>query len=223
MLRQGPRRLIHFARQRKNWRIVAGGGVLVLLLATSLLLFLMSGAPSKRAAAGTGRTTNGLTGLANLPATVPERIVYLSDLPELETSGMRIQGNDTFGKGGKLGYPRGNRISVDGIPFAKALNTPAPNGTVVVSYRLDKKYRQFKCAVALDDSLAGADVTAPLRFTVMGDTKVLWRSEPLRNRKERQEFVISVKGVEHIDLAANYEGAHGGGWAAVWLDPLLTK
>jgi hypothetical protein len=217
-----PRRwLMPFSRQRRDRRIVAGAGVLVALLTISLLFFLMSG--SRSAAVGTGRTSQGGPGSSGPPATVPERIVYLSDLPELELSGMHVQGNITFGKRGNLGYPRGGRIAVDGIPSAKALNTPVPSGTVVVSYSLDKQYRQFKCAVALDDSLASADVTVPLRFTVMGDTRVLWRSEPVRNRKERQECIISVKGVDRLDLAAYYDGAHGGGWAAVWLDPLLTK
>jgi hypothetical protein len=144
-------------------------------------------------------------------------VVYLTDLQEFDVR----MGPWTLGKHGILGDPYDHRIVVNSVESPHGIGmhpTPAREGSAAC-YALGGKAAVFKGAVAYNDYEGPC---GPGRFWVLGDGKVLWRSETVRTRKSTQAFSVDVSGVRVLEIQArgesNVDGSHG-----VWLEPRLFK
>ena len=95
---------------------------------------------------------------------------------------------------------------------------PPGRGTITVTYQLGGRYTRFLGYAALNDSRTSS--SSPLTFSIVCDRKTVWRSKPIRARKQPQAFAISVKGVQVLKLKVACPGsvidAH-----AVWFEPRL--
>jgi WD40 repeat protein len=154
------------------------------------------------------------------------KVRYLSDMEETEVE----VSEGRFGKKGRLGFSAAgsDRIRVNGKEQPHGLSMHAlSNASATAKYDLGKTAQTFLASVALNDS-AGAPnrppgrgrVPSPLRFLVLGDGKVLWRSKPVDVARNVQECKVDVKGVEVLELRVDCPGlavnAH-----AVWLEPRI--
>jgi hypothetical protein len=139
--------------------------------------------------------------------------VFLCDLDEINPK----VGYGQFGKKGDTGW--GKRIAVKGVesPHGLSMHAMASSlGTATVSYRLGRKYRQFRGAAATNDT---AQYPPPLLFKVLGDGKILWEK---RFTKGPEEFVADITGVDllTLEVACGDNPADG---QAVWIEPRLSK
>src|SRR5262249_17616439 len=99
---------------------------------------------------------------------------------------------------------------------------PAPpfDTPCTISYQLDKKYSVFTARVSVNDSAPVAP--SPMTFSVYGDGKVLWRSQPIIDQSQTEDCQVSVAEVEVLKLevtaADDVRRAHG-----VWIEPHVRK
>jgi hypothetical protein len=151
--------------------------------------------------------------------------VYLCDLQETQSS----VGSGVFGKNGDLGYDPGHgdrRIIVKGAFAKKGLSMHAPaRGFSFTRYQLDGKYASFHSVAAVNDSVRdsgrpGGIAATPMTFSVVGDGRELWRSQPLQRHGESEPSNVILTGVRQLELRVycpdSNDAAHG-----VWVDPYL--
>ena len=100
------------------------------------------------------------------------------------------------------------KSGVDGVPMpinevvpSHSLFThPYANGSAQVSYALDGKFTTFKATVAL-----GHCSDSPLTFEVLGDGKLLWRSEPI-NLGTTKECRVPIRKMQDANLESILSG-----------------
>jgi hypothetical protein len=149
--------------------------------------------------------------------------VFLSDLGEFGwKAGPQMW---SFGKNGSVGngWNRGATIEVDGVAYPKGLGMHPPDNTFTrVCYALGKRAKSLHGAVGIaEDELVPPQ---PVRFLVLGDGNMLWRSDSIRALKVKQAFTVDVSGVEVLELRVYAENGNNFGSHAAWLDPyVMTK
>src|SRR5262249_6302268 len=128
-----------------------------------------------------------------LTASTP-RIDFLSDL-----DAEKVQGAE-FLKGGKYGrYNNVQNITVQGKTAEKGLFTRPPrNNTILVTYRLAKRYKTFKATVGLND---GSTNTEPVTFSVILDGKPKWTSKGIERSGVTDKCDIDIYGVDKLELS----------------------
>jgi hypothetical protein len=148
--------------------------------------------------------------------------VYLCDVQETHSS----VGHGVLGKNGDLGYDPGDgdrRIIVEGALAKKGLSMHATErGFSFARYQLDGKYTSFHSVAAANDSIRarpGGMAGAPMTFSVVGDGRELWKSQPIQRPGESQPCTVDVTGVRQLEVRVycyRPEAAH-----AVWVDPYV--
>jgi hypothetical protein len=152
--------------------------------------------------------------------------VYLSDLKEFAFK--PGWGGWGFGKNGMTAATRGwgragtvdEPMRVKGTVAQKGLSMfPIPTSSTRVCYALGKQARSLSGAVAFLDKDAGV---SPVRFVVLGDGKVLWRSPVIRDRGVVEKFAVDVAQVDTLELRVYVQRGDGSGSQAIWIDPYVT-
>lgn len=207
---------------RTAWRrprlSLSVGGALTL---TFLCLWFFHGGEATKS----GSTAqNDATGSGPAEPQAPPA-VFLSDLPESNFQGT------AFGKNGFLGHNGGGNVSapvdtariiVKGQLSRKGVSMwPPSGGASQVTYKLNKRYNQFKTGVGLHDGgwMSGSKVT----FVVIGDGKTLWQFKPIGGRDDYpQECNIKCAGVDTLELQVTCTSLNSGVWP-VWLDPQVSR
>ena len=142
-------------------------------------------------------------------------VTYLIDLDETDVH----MGPWIFGKGSTAIPPQ--TISFKGIKSPNGLGMHPPvNGTASVKYKLDKAFRVFETASALNDTTPGSQT--PLSFEVVGDGRVLWTSGQINMPRTKQDCKANVSGVSTLELRVTCPGGFAGAHA-VWLEPRVVK
>jgi hypothetical protein len=149
------------------------------------------------------------------------KTTYLTDLPEIDFKGMGGYHSGLGKHGRQFNGTDAPFFTLNGRTYTKGLATPAPStGTAEVRYRLDGKYRTFRCGVGLFDLMNV--VNRPLFFEVIGDGRSLWRSGPVNVGTPPQECKdVDVRKVQILMLVVTSNDTNLAG-RAVWLDPALT-
>jgi predicted Zn finger-like uncharacterized protein len=146
------------------------------------------------------------------------KAVFLSDLAEFGAKGFPAYW--AFGKNGKVGLtlkPEA-KVVVNGKNWEKGLGTIPENGTYArVCYSLGGRASTLEGAVALSEDEKDRPRSAT-RWLVLGDGKVLWRSQAIAEFGVTEDFKIDVANVNVLELRAYTEGPNHG-CHAVWLDP----
>jgi hypothetical protein len=162
--------------------------------------------------------------------------VYVCDLHETQ----RSVGFGALGKNGDLGYDPGNgpggpvdsagnavggdrRIIVKGVLAKKGLSMHARSrGLSFARYQLDGKYTSFHSEAAANDSVrpnTRGMVNSPMTFSVVGDGRELWRSQPIQRAGESEPCAVDVTGVRQLEVRVYCDDA--GAAHAVWVDPYV--
>jgi HEAT repeat protein len=128
-------------------------------------------------------------------------------------------GHNALGKGLITANPVEPAIEFNGKKYPSGLGThPLFQGIASTKYELTGKWRAFAAVAAINDS---ATPPTPLRFTVLGDNRVLWQSEPLQQKGQSQKCQVDITGVRLLELQVHCPGDHSGAHA-VWLDPCVS-
>jgi hypothetical protein len=146
--------------------------------------------------------------------------VYLSDLQEFGLKPGPLGWR--FGKNGGVGADNPNeKIVVGGKTSAKGLGLhPAGTGFVRACYALGGRAATLQGAVCISEKCGGKP--GPVRFVVLGDGKVLWRSGSIDRSPLKQPFYLDVSEVQILELRVYAEVNNNitYSWAA-WVDPRL--
>ncbi len=146
--------------------------------------------------------------------------VYLGDMTELAW----IQGPPgwLFGKNGNLGDIAGNEVVVvDKKTPLHALSMPPPTRAFTrICYSVGKRAKTFEGAVAISEHSPSIR-PHPMRFIVLGDGKLLWRSDSIKEHGVKQDFSIDVSEIGILELRVYAETNLNLGSYAVWIDPLV--
>jgi WD40 repeat protein len=152
--------------------------------------------------------------------------VYLCDLTETDS----LVGHGALGKNGDLGYEPGDgdrRIIVKGVLAKKGLPMHSREqrfGCSFARYQLDGKYTSFHSVVAANDSVrvaSGGMAVSPMTFSVVGDGRELWKSQPLQRPGESQPCIVDVTGVQQLEVRVWCDNRGAGAAHAVWVDPYV--
>lgn len=159
--------------------------------------------------------------LANLPAEEKDRLRRRRDevLPSLaerrylyflEESEARLGAGDAY-------QIRSMPVVVGGEPSPNGLWLhPAESGEAWVRFAVPSGYHRFRGAVGINDS--GRQPASPVTFTVSGDGRTLWTSQPHQRRGESESFEVNLSGVAMLQLTASVTGQPN--WChAVWIEP----
>lgn len=140
---------------------------------------------------------------------------YLTDLDELDIQ----PGPWPLGKYGTNGVNASIRVNGIPAPYGLGLHPPSSGGASV-KYRLDGKFKTFSTGVALNDADLGFE--SSVVFSVIGDGRLLWKSNAIKARESVEFCDVSVKGVKQLELRTECPGNSNAGHAC-WLDPVLAK
>src|SRR5262249_43757388 len=145
-------------------------------------------------------------------------LTYLVDLPEFDYK----RGHWDLGKGWTGAPDEKKPIAVNGTPSPHGLGTHPSQKTLFTSlkYKLGGTAKQFKSAVALNDSTQGCG--GPVTFQLLGDGRVLWTSAPTKGPRRAQDFNVNVVAVQVLELRVTAEESAGGAHA-VWIEPHLLR
>jgi hypothetical protein len=138
-------------------------------------------------------------------------------LSELQPVGGKLHRTWKLGIG-QVGVKQ-DAIIVNSQKFPRGLGThPQKDGTAMVQYALDGKYRTLvtPCAVI------GPGPRGDIQFSVIGDDKLLWWSRRVNRTHVVQTCNVDVRGVRFLELRVSVLGSHWGAQAC-WLDPFLLK
>ena len=100
---------------------------------------------------------------------------------------------------------------------------PAENTSSRLSCNLGKQYRQLNGAAGISDNDdTRANFHTPLIFRIVGDGRLLWRSQPMQKAGQIEHFEVVVAKIVRLELFVDCMGNHHT-CQAVWIDPVLTK
>ncbi|HEV3005648.1 MAG TPA: protein kinase [Pirellulales bacterium] len=103
-------------------------------------------------------------------------------------------------------------------PHGLALH-PADRSTARATFELKRRFRRFIGRTAINDTAAGRTETA-LTFRILDDSRVLWKSEPMRETGASAAFDVDISNVEKLVLEVDCPGPETAAHA-VWLEPWL--
>src|SRR5262249_28619739 len=152
------------------------------------------------------------------------KVRYLSDMGEFDV----LVAEKRFGKKGNLGYGAGSsfKIIVMGKNSPNGLSmVPPSDAHCRARYRLGKAAHTFLARASLNDS-AGAPgrppgegkIPTPVTFLVLGDGRILWKSNPVDTARKVQECKVDVTGIDVLELRVDCPGSSVNA-QPVWLEP----
>lgn len=136
---------------------------------------------------------------------------YLSDLEPLSlTSGWRqTELNRTFtGKG----------LSIKGQHYEKGIGMPTNSE---IEFDVKGIYDTFSAFVGLDDEFNSND--GSVEFFLVGDGKVLWRSNALKKADGAVPVNVNIKGIQKLLLRVKRTEGQNGRAHADWVDAKLVR
>jgi WD40 repeat protein len=153
---------------------------------------------------------------------------FLSDMQEFE---VRVS-EGRFGKKGALGYSAGNppnsRILVNKKQSPNGISMcPSSQKYASAKYSLKGSATSFVGTVALNDSAGGAgkppgigNIPTPLTFQILGDGSLIWKSKPVDQARDPQDFSVNVTDVDVLELRVDCPGSYVNA-QAVWVEPYV--
>lgn len=158
----------------------------------------------------------GLTARPDKAAT--EKVVYLSDMPEVEAKVVHFG----LGKGTITGKKKPIRSIVDGkeSPHGLAMHPgDGPQGDCFVKYELPKGARRFVATTTLDEN--GSFAHCGIGFEVIADGKSVWKSKTINKDNQFDKCDIAIEDCRNLELRT-YTVTKAFGGHAVWIEPCLT-
>jgi len=203
--------------EKKHWLVpIAIVASAVIVVAASIIALVIVNQPTKK---------DG--------APEPPALVYLSNLNPVEKVNWPfIPGKKPgkkpppkgFNEPGKKPPPKGSgAVQVQGKPSPHGIfmHPPhEPGAAASLSYNLGKQYVKFHSEITYNDGPPGSK--DPSIFSVYGDGRLLWQSQPVFSQNDAQICSIDVSGVDRLTIAVTCQGKSMGAHA-VWVEPHVAK
>jgi hypothetical protein len=114
-----------------------------------------------------------------------------------------------------------DRFKMNGEVVPHSIFThPDNNGESSVSYSLQAKYTILRAAVGIPNRTQPVPAS-PVTFELLGDSKSLWKSEPVTNLDTFQDCTISVDKIKTLTLRVRCQ--NNGHAHAVWFGPIVIE
>ncbi len=139
------------------------------------------------------------------------KIVFLPDLEVVSVEGVLI--NDDKGNF------REERLKGEKYPMVLWAH-PQDDAASHYAFKLNRKYSQLSGKAAINDIRSVERAAKPQVFSIYGDQRLLWKSRPLQERLDSQEFSVNVSNVRTLHL---YVEGGGYGGHALWVDVVLEE
>jgi alpha-galactosidase len=97
---------------------------------------------------------------------------------------------------------------------------PKENDSSHVAFHIEKRYRRFCGAAAINDWSNGLPIS--LTFRIMGDGRELWKSSPLQAASASEPFDVDVAGIGKLELLVDCPGSNFNAHS-VWVEPRLER
>jgi|SRR5579883_152904 len=132
--------------------------------------------------------------------------------------------NNWFSNNGTQADKPDVKYKLNGELVPHSINViPTHRGTAQVKYMLGEKWTAFRATVGvpkIEDN--GRDPASALTFEVIGDSKSLWKSEPVTKMNEFQQCTVNIEKVKALTLLIHC--ADRAEWArSVWFEPMLYE
>jgi hypothetical protein len=98
---------------------------------------------------------------------------------------------------------------------------PQHNGSAHAVYHVDRQFTEFRARVGVIQETNLNQEVSPLTFRVIGDGKVLWKSNEITRANHFESCSVRIAGVRQLRIQVDCGGTHHGAWAT-WLDAQLT-
>jgi hypothetical protein len=129
----------------------------------------------------------------------------------------------TFGKYGSLGSATqpNQRVRFHDQPTTNSLCLhPPDHGYTRVCYYVGQRAQALRVEVGISDHDPKTR-PSPVRFVVLGDGKVIWRSTSLRGSGRSEWIKLDVHHVDVLELRVYAEEGVSAGAHAIWLNPYV--
>lgn len=154
---------------------------------------------------------NKLSKMKHVVEAAGPKIVFLTDVPMLGAEGVLL--ND--GKGNF----REERLKGKKYPQVLWAH-PQDKAVSHYAFTLNRKYSQLTGQAAINDLQSVARATNPQTFAIYGDKRLLWKSRPLQDKLDSQDFTVKLNNVRVLHL---YVSGGGYGGHALWVDVSLEE
>jgi hypothetical protein len=186
-------------------------------LVTNNTLATISGMRLKELAAG-GRPLRDVAPSADI-----REAVFLDDLVEASAQSY----SPTIGKHGKTGLPNDGKdpqeLVLGGKRYEHALFAAADNrGVSSIVYNLGGKYRRFRATAGIADQAHQFRFSGPLKFSLIGDGKVLWTSGEFTRHGQTAAVDVDIAGVRQLELRGQCLGGNNICAWCTWLEPQIA-
>lgn len=117
--------------------------------------------------------------------------------------------------------PGARGVIIIGVLFS-VFRFPCANGateTIASSHATCSSF-VLTCCVAFSET--GSFGLGPVRFVILGDGEVLWRSKVVRELRVIEDFTVDVARVSILELRVYAQEGNNTGSHAAWLDPYVT-
>lgn len=152
-----------------------------------------------------------LSGMKHVVAAEGPKLVFLRDVPMFGTPDVLI--NDD------KGYFREERLK--GEKYPQVLWAHAKDdGSSHYAFTLRRKFSRLTGKAAINDVQSVARALKPQQFTIYGDKRLLWKSRPLQDKLDSEEFNLNVSNVTTLHF---YVAGGGFGGHALWVDVVLEE
>ena len=139
------------------------------------------------------------------------KIVFLTKVPMLGAEGILI--NDD------KGHFRDERLKGEKYPQVLWAH-PQDKVPSHYAFTLNRKYSKLTGKAAINDVQSIDRAQKPQQFAIYGDKRLLWKSRPLQNKLDADEFSVNVSNVRTLHL---YVAGGGYGGHALWVDVALEE
>jgi hypothetical protein len=112
----------------------------------------------------------------------------------------------------------GKGLVVKGKSYQRGIGMPTNSE---IEFDARGAYETFTANVAIDDEYNNAE--GAVEFSVLGDGRELWRSQPMKKSDSVAAVKAEIKGVRRLMLRVKRSGAEGGRIHADWLDAKLVQ
>lgn len=130
-------------------------------------------------------------------------------------------GGDFYSNSGRI---NGRQLKIDGRDQLHSIFLhPKPNGPSLASYRINRQWSELRGEAFIprigDER---GRVGAPIIFEILADNKILWTSNPIQERDQRQAFKVVIDKADtlHLKVVCSGNPVYA---RAVWIEPVLVR
>ena len=106
-------------------------------------------------------------------------------------------------------------------PHTLWAHPPTEKSEAFYKFQLDGHYKTLHGVVAMSDG-EKHDAASWLQFRIWADSKLIWKSPPMKRHDTSEPFRVNVKNVKKLELFVECPASNEHAWC-IWVDPILER